>query len=320
MQFFRWIGIFLHLIGIHIYTKRDKTQKAQLIPLEPFKYNRNKDAWESEVTGYGVVPKTIRVATHNVLKSEPWWVLELFLQSPKRFAHEMVILEDLDADVICLNEVTPMFLKMLLEQEWVRTDYFVSDAFVPNSDYKTVHDSVFSEGVPMGNVILSRFPMSLSKFEFSYKANCKRDAIVATFDDLTICAVHLSAWKQLYERRYTQLQELTSHLPTQNTVILGDLNFQVEAENVTISKCDYVDMWTATEKDPFGYTWDSVTNHMIQRIIPFMNKSMRLDRIIMSERSKWETDQIRIFANEPVEQNRYLFCSDHYGLITTLSH
>ena len=37
-------------------------------------------------------------------------------------------MENSDADVICLQEVTPFFLQLLTEQDWMRKRYILSDS------------------------------------------------------------------------------------------------------------------------------------------------------------------------------------------------
>ena len=44
----------------------------------------------------------------------------------QRFDHVLNILEDSGADFICLQEVTDTTRKMILENEHIRTNYFVS--------------------------------------------------------------------------------------------------------------------------------------------------------------------------------------------------
>src|SRR5205823_5412575 len=126
----------------------------------------------------------------------------------------------------------------------------------------------------------------------SSTADCKRNAIVLSlFDDqLTICATHLSAYKSLDKRRAAQLKELSQYLPRSSSVILGDLNLHTDRENVAVTNSGYYDLWQSTKQDPYGYTWDSTTNKLINNIFPWVNRKMRLDRIIMTEQSDWRSE------------------------------
>jgi endonuclease/exonuclease/phosphatase family metal-dependent hydrolase len=315
---YRCIVWCLHFVGVHIAVSRPKFQE-QITPIPSYKYNKEEQSWQESTDAAPALQK-VRIATHNVLKDGNHWFFEFFLRSNERFTHEMHVLKQINAEVIALNEVTPTFLKMLLSQDWVRNEYYVSD--VLKNDNETENDSVFRKGVPMGNVIISKIPIkALSMFRFSSSVTCKRHAIIATFDQLTVCSIHLSAYKKLHQRRADQLVELTKYLPSSNTVILGDFNLQVDAENVSITNCGYYDLWQPSDSDPLqctGFTWDSNTNVMLKTLIPFFKRRMRLDRIAMSNVSDWKSDQVSLFADKAIAKDSYLFCSDHYGLVTTL--
>ncbi len=64
------------------------------------------------------------------------------------------ILEKSAAHVICLQEVTPHFLELLSEQDWVRRDYVLSDSPKCPTTVSSLRPS--SEDLPL-IVIITRF-------------------------------------------------------------------------------------------------------------------------------------------------------------------
>jgi len=93
--------------------------------------------------------RKLKILTFNVL-FDTWHgksYKKSIVRSPLRYAWQFRTFEEMDADFICLNEVTPSFVQMLKREEWAKR-YYVSD--------------VSEEGVtrkPFGNLLLSKYPM-----------------------------------------------------------------------------------------------------------------------------------------------------------------
>jgi hypothetical protein len=75
-----------------------------------------------------------------------------------------------------------------------------------------------------------------------------------------------------------------------------------------------------------GYTWDPKRNPFINTILPFDNRRMRLDRMLLPLTSSMglKCTHVSIFGDEPIHQSRGyklldyllpLFPSDHFGLV-----
>jgi poly(A) polymerase len=296
-------------------------QPATITNMKPLVYDKDQGKW-IPVTSFetSTTPKKLRIATHNVLKVVGW-LLEFVVRSNERFAKEMVVLKNLDADIIGLNEVTPPFLELLQEQDWVRDNYYLSDGLATKTT--SVNGSIVFSKSEMGNIILSKVPFkSLRSFSFSSTASCQRNVIIGTFfdSDLVICSAHITAYEQYFKRRETQMKELVEDLPEKNTIILGDLNLHLISENKLITDIGYEDLWQPTEEDQDGFTWDTKLNLMITKFLILDRRRMRLDRIIAKNGCEWKTDEkgVNMFATEPVYKDSYLTCSDHFGLCADL--
>jgi len=298
--------------------------------ISPFFFNVEAKRWErceGHTFDEEKIPTSIRLATHNVLKVCNWW-MEWIVRSPERFAKEMQILEELNADIIGLNEVTEMFLRLLQEQEWVRNKYFLSDVMSSKSTHSK-NKSVFSNTSkePMGNLIMSKYPFHrVYSYRYSTEANCPRNTTIATYFEtrLIVCSAHITAYETLHERRALQMKEFTQFMDSyfsncKDVFIMGDLNLHLVKENQVITDIGYIDLWKGTEEDNEGFTWDTTKNGLIHLLQMVDNRRMRLDRIIAKSGCSWEpTSPVSLFATDPVYAGSYLQCSDHFGLYTDL--
>ena len=85
----------------------------------------------------------MRIATYNVLKTEP--CVECILSSNQRYKHTIEsLLPGLNADIICLNEVTVPFYEKLIKDQYLMDIYKISH-FEPKSK------------VSLNSIILSKF-------------------------------------------------------------------------------------------------------------------------------------------------------------------
>jgi len=274
-------------------------------------------------------------------------MMEFVVRSPERFLKEMQVLEEINADIIGLNEVTGPFLKLLQEQPWVRKNYFLSD-ILSSKGTESKNRSVFSVAShePMGNLILSRYPFhKVFSYSYSTSANCPRNTILGSFfqGQLLVCSAHITAYVTMHERRATQMREFVEYLITHlrltedeshdilldNVIIMGDLNLHSAFEDKIIPDIGFTDFWKKTDMDPDGFTWDTTKNGMIHLFQMIDNRRMRLDRIIGKLGCQWQprpfegegegdSADVILFATEPVYPGSYLQCSDHFGLYTNL--
>ena len=82
---------------------------------------------------------------------------------------------------------------------------------------------------------------------------------------------------------------------------------------------DFLDCWLEVNPEDVGYTWDTYVNGMINMLLPFDNRRMRLDRIAISNGSDLQTASMRIIANQKLQGSCYLYPSDHFGLEATFN-
>ena len=183
------------------------------------------------------------------------------LQHKLRYQHILCLSQDLDADVLCLNEVSTTFLTMLKGDPHVRSEYFLSS--VEFAEMSTAH---------FGNVVMCKTLPNV--FAMIPQPLLSRKAILVGFNhaNIAFCTTHLQANIGKTAIRKSQLaalaDEVAKVLPPRNimdVVILGDLNFHSETENASIPT-GYVDLWTDLRysSDKGAATLTSETNAMVQ--------------------------------------------------------
>ena len=213
----------------------------------------------------------LRVATFNILADcFPWFVL-LAIDSERRFAALVEELSRLNADVLVMNEVTSNSLRLLLESEYVRKSYYVSE--LPTGVNGTLDG-------PHGCVMFSTIPLRQCyalKMEFM-----KRPAVLGVFEiakqKVAVCSLHTVAHQSPKNKtaRAAQISQVVSFArqqPVDGFLVAGDLNLHYTAEDGIVPANGLLDAWAEThfgeagDGNP-GYTFDAEVNSMIPRYIP----------------------------------------------------
>jgi len=256
--------------------------------------------------------ESVKIATFNVLKPLPW--MDWLLQSTIRYNYQIGILfPNLEADVICLNEVTEPYVELLENDSFLKSTY-QHPPFRPK-------DALPDD---LRVVILSRIP---------YKLIWQRRqevCILLLEKNLIVIATHLSAYEERMAKRISELnrienklkeycssEELNSPLNSAvrkgNVLLLGDLNLHLVGETESLWGFGYEDLWLKKYTHEDGYTWDPNINSMIRKWLWLDNRRMRLDRICMKQSEEFDLQDIKIFGNTKIPGHS-LFPSDHFGL------
>lgn len=277
------------------------------------------------------IPKFINIATYNVLNSK--LSIEKFLSSDKeRYNFQTKSLfPPLNLDILALNEFNKDYADILMSSHWARMNYYISN---PLKSFSQNNDK---------NLILSKFPMKCYSID-----NILKDKIIIgliTLGDLfekidfLIISAHLTGYAENFCKRKQEIKQIfenithyknesdpdldrfSSAINKQNVILLGDLNFHHDFEDEYAQKLGFLDLWVETMEFEDGFTWDPLENPLINVRLPFDNRRMRLDRILLKENA-WnfniqEQEKMIIFGNKKVYQDKccsYLMPSDHFGL------
>eukprot|EP00455_Lapot_gusevi_P007861 TRINITY_DN13368_c0_g3_i1.p1 TRINITY_DN13368_c0_g3~~TRINITY_DN13368_c0_g3_i1.p1 ORF type:complete len:433 (-),score=54.17 TRINITY_DN13368_c0_g3_i1:12-1310(-) len=156
------------------------------------------------------------------------------------------IMEESQATFICLQEVTTHFLQSLLQCDWVRKHYVVSD----------ISGSTVS---PYGVIILCRIPQHLEGYNiYILPTQMDRKLVVAKLNigdtQVRVGTVHLESLNNA-RFRVQQLQigldVLTS---SPNAFLMGDFNFDPSFPENNSIPADYIDTWPHLHPQDIGYS------------------------------------------------------------------
>ena len=213
----------------------------------------------------------LRLATFNILADCFPWFVRLAIDSEKRFAALVEELKRLDADILVMNEVTANSLRYLLDSEYVRKSYYVSE--LPTGANGTISGS-------HGCVMFSKLPMELC---YALRMeSMKREAIFGVLEianrKIAVCSLHTVAHQSPQNKavRAKQLSRVVAFAREQRLdgfFVAGDLNLHYTAEDAVVPANGLLDAWAEThfgESDDAnpGYTFDADLNSMIPRYIP----------------------------------------------------
>lgn len=203
------------------------------------------------------------------------------------------------ADLIALQEVEPTFLEALLEQDWVRRDFFVSDG------------PELSSVTPNGQVLLSRWPMRCAWYKFS-----PQKALLLTEVDfgeprppMAVAVVHLTSdrAKNAPKKRAEQVERLLSLTRSANELmIMGDFNLRGTTHDADFLGAELVDVWPSLRPRDPGYSFDPRRNELAD-LTSQSGYSGRLDRVLVRSTRLVPAD-IELFGGASG-------MSDHFGVL-----
>ncbi|MDJ1497980.1 RNA repair domain-containing protein [Cytophagaceae bacterium DM2B3-1] len=291
-----------------VWNTEPETVNAPVVVFKPASvYGYRNGKWQiasekSEVDN----PKKLRIATYNVLTNR--------FDGEDATIHKRIpaIIEQLqesEAEVICLQEVTTLLLSKLLEQCWVQKMYI-----------SAIGETFAAE---QGLLLLSIFPFSLTSHSFSSHKGCLVGSLQLAENSIHIAVVHLTSNRAVDAEkiRTQQISVVRDYLYTLSgaTVIAGDFNAREEMLEPLLQK-EWKDCWDQLYPDQPGYTFDPAVNPLAASNT-LSGYPGRLDRILIRSVTRhWIAEQVDLFGNKPVEGTYgQLYPSDHFGVYATLA-
>ncbi len=196
------------------------------------------------------------------------------------------MLPKINGDVLALQEVTTNLLHILVENEYVKQNYLVSDingaTIQPYGVLILVHRRVCEKF----KIELDSVALQSGMFRNVRVLSLKTDNGV----NITIASTHLESLdnRNLREHQMKQIKELLASRT--EAIIMGDFNFDDEnnwdpeddrpIENITLTQIfsDYVDVWPCL-RGSGGKTFDTDVNLMVAEIKTEQER-MRYDRVL----------------------------------------
>ena len=71
-------------------------------------------------------------------------------------------------------------------------------------------------------------------------------------------------------------------------------------ENKYLETYDFIDLWLEKHSHMKGYSWDPKQNSMLNIMLPFDNRRMRLDRICVKNNTEFIIDDISMFGDRRI--------------------
>lgn len=289
-----------------------------LAPVKPQSLHDHEHDTASSETAKSSISKSRAVAAQpskhhfTVLSLNVWGAPQdeanPYFQFEKRSSSILDIIQRLDPDVICLQEVSKRWAEKLLQSQHIRTKYYSTDA-----DSERVH-GYFG----LSQMTFSKYPMlsatsyGLPGFEIYSLLNTQ-----IQIDDklVSINNIHLHSGKEHSAFRIAQLKTIdkvlseTEALPK---IMTGDFNFGDSwAENAHIDK-HFTDVWQTLHPNDPGYTEDSHANTMRFKI-KNQHKQERFDRTLY-QGNELIAKEVTMVGTESIDEE--LWPSDHFGLFT----
>lgn len=246
---------------------------------------------------------TLSVATFNALCD---WHASDRIQTDKRLPEIARHLHICHAEMIAIQEATPILLEHLLAQDWMQ-EYCISE-YLPGETLQ-----------PYGVLLLSRFPFTLVEYAFS----THKRVLVGTWTvgdrNLHIATLHLPSdfADHALEQRRSQLKKVLTYLNTLpgDSILAGDFNTRNNDLDDLVAQLGWCDVWQKLHPNEPGYTFDPPSNPLAASNSQ-SGRGARFDRILLrNQDSGWQPRAIELFACEPVPgTGGQLYPSDHFGL------
>jgi len=243
----------------------------------------------------------------------------------QRYECTLKLLQEYNADFVCLQEVEVSCLMLLLKNEWIQSNFYVTDI-----DGATLDDGLY------GTCILTKFkPRQV--FRQVLPSEGKRKALITEYmfngKTTRISTAHCDGGERAHDAniRQYQLKALSEQSSiSHDAFFTGDLNIYSDNELEFLSS-EFSDCWKILYPNLPGYTFDTQVNpwcNFQRRQLlgaHFPEQQNRFDRIFMKEtNSSWCLTGIEIVGKTPImvndkNQEVQIFPSDHLGLLAKFS-
>lgn len=268
---------------------------------------------------------TFSILTYNIWFNggfgEPKGPSDTLTQSQNDFVtrmhHIVKILVDSDADVICLQEVTPWSELIFRSNKALASKYYFSRNHIRRYGVLMLSCKAITKSEDAINVhkLTTRMGRDLLSVEVDLPGP-------ATENKILVCTAHFESLSaaDLRRRQLMEAAEVMNHSKFSQSILCGDFNFcsyrnfnfrEKKLENDVLREVlsDHIDVWPRIHGVEKGYTFDSKRNNNLRKLEQF-----RYDRILCNlDPSHLEPSAISLIGTSAIGD--CLHPSDHFGLL-----
>ncbi len=251
---------------------------------------------------------TLSIASYNILSN----LHEADkIHTDKRLPAILNELQQTNADILALQEVTPESIAFILATDWVK-DYYISESANANNVK------------PYGNIIMSRLPFELVEHQFSGHKRVLVGKWHINDRSVRVANVHLTSdrGENALQKRIQQLATVLSYLQQQSgdCLIVGDFNTRDNEQDEIVNHANFSDLWRQLYPDKAGYTFDPERNPLAM-LMSLAGNPARFDRILLRRDpvSNYRLQSVGLFGCEPISNTHgQIYPSDHFGIWAVL--
>ena len=290
-------------IQIEPEKKKEIVLKSHKHHIACFKKGLIQEGWKYEK------PKAGGALTSSGLKLVTWNVF--FGNVMKLQRYEKIMQESLSKspDIICFQEVTDDFIKVLKENPQIRNDFLIvpgdEKMYVPKHNWYGVTICVRKT---FGKPVLveeTEVPTRMGRAWLSVVFQRKGETLAVS----TIHAESLSSAgtrKQQFETIGKYGEKYDQH------IICGDFNISGGMESKNIPSV-FEDCWLESNNGEETLTWNHQSNPTIHASNPSDNWMARCDRVMLAGAKSGKKYEMSLIGTEKTVEGKY--CpSDHFGL------
>ena len=293
------------------------------IPVKPltkeelglYKYDEKEKIWKKvlQFSKKTSQKRNLKILTYNI-----WGALKDIKYEEYAFDIRknavMKIIENSNADIVCLQEVNAHWLNFFRENEFIKKNYYSIESGTNRVTTKWGLSTTIFSKIPLYNVM-----------DYGLPSLQMDNVLICNFDinnkKYTIATSQLHSSKEWTQFRILQLQVIFDLLKSEENVIFaGDFNFgdgQNWIENDYIDQ-SYTDVWKQLKPYDPGYTEDTYINIM-RFNIKKKHKQERFDKVLYKS-SHLNPTSIELKGMERIKHSKLdTWPSDHWAVLSKFS-
>ena len=203
-------------------------------------------------------------------------------------------LERYNADIICLQEITIKFKKYIMENKFIKDNYYIT-----NNEPKIFGQLILSKYKPAYQNLITLDGNHMKKYLQMSFLN-RLDEVIEIYN------IHLTSNQQSNsdKKRHDQLTQLFNEIKENKVIIAGDFNSDDKMEYD-----QFQDTWENLRSDEEGFTFDYIENGLTSKTTRSFIRT-RIDKILYKN---LKPNNIELGFNEPINN---IWPSDHFGLVS----